>query len=208
MSEGLVRAFHRHYYDRLDQTWDNTTWLGVKILKCPLDAWIYQEILWETRPELIVECGTRFGGSAYYLATLCDLMGRGEVLTIDIDTAYDSRPPHPRITYLAGSSLADPILAQVRVRAQGRSVMAILDSDHARAHVYQELRAYAPVVTSGCYLVVEDTNINGHPVLPGFGPGPQEALDQFLAETDDFEVDRTREKFMLTFNPGGYLRRK
>ena len=108
MSEGLVRAFHRHFYDQPQRTWDNTTWLGVKVLKCPLDAWIYQEILWETRPDLIVECGTRFGGSAYYLATLCDLMGRGEVLTIDIDTAYDSRPNHPRITYLAGSSVAAP----------------------------------------------------------------------------------------------------
>src|SRR3954447_4686990 len=135
MSEGLVRAFHRHYYDQPHRTWDNTTWLGVKVLKCPLDAWIYQEILWETRPELIVECGTRFGGSAYYLATLCDLIGRGEVLTIDIDTAYDARPAHPRLMYLAGSSVDETIVAQVRARAQGRSVMVILDSDHAQAHV-------------------------------------------------------------------------
>ena len=86
--------------------------------------------------------------------------------------------------------------------------MVVLDSDHTRDHVAEELRLYAPLVTSGCYLVVEDTNVNGNPVLPEFGPGPQEAVAEFLAQTDDFEVDHEREKLMLTFNPNGYLRRR
>ena len=85
--------------------------------------------------------------------------------------------------------------------------MVILDSDHTRDHVLRELELYAPLVTPGSYLVVEDTNINGHPVAPEFGPGPMEAVEAFLETTDEFEVDRAREKLMLTFNPSGYLRR-
>ncbi|QDV38019.1 CmcI family methyltransferase [Tautonia plasticadhaerens] len=203
-----VGAFHMLFYDSAARTWDNTHWLGARVLKCPTDAWIYQEILWDTRPDLIVECGTRFGGSAFYLATLCDLIGHGEILTIDVDTRYTTRRDHPRITYLAGSSVDGAILDEVRRRAEGRSVMAVLDSDHSRDHVLAELYAYAPIVTPGQYLVVEDTNINGHPVLPGFGPGPMEALREFLAGNDAFEIDRDREKFFMTFNPSGYLRKK
>jgi len=81
----------------------------------------------------------------------------------------------------------------------------ILDSDHSRDHVLDELRLYAPLVTSGSYVIVEDTNINGHPVLPQFGPGPMEALDEFLRESDEFSIDDQREKFFLTFNPRGFL---
>ncbi len=84
----------------------------------------------------------------------------------------------------------------------------ILDSDHRREHVLRELELYSRFVTPGCYLVVEDTNINGHPVAPTFGPGPMEAVRDFLASTDDFEVDHSREKLLLTFNPSGYLRRR
>jgi cephalosporin hydroxylase len=85
--------------------------------------------------------------------------------------------------------------------------MVILDSDHSKSHVLAELRAYSPFVSVGNYLVVEDTNVNGHPAYPGFGEGPWEAVNEFLSGQDAFEVDRTREKFFLTFNPGGYLKR-
>jgi cephalosporin hydroxylase len=84
----------------------------------------------------------------------------------------------------------------------------ILDSDHERDHVLNELRLYAPLVSAGSYLIVEDSNVNGHPVVSDFGPGPAEAVEQFLAETEEFEVDRSREKFFLTFNPSGYLRKR
>jgi cephalosporin hydroxylase len=87
------------------------------------------------------------------------------------------------------------------------AALVILDSDHSRDHVLTELRTYSPLVTPGQYLIVEDTNVNGHPVLSEHGPGPAEALVEFLDETDGFEVDRAREKFGMTFNPGGYLRR-
>jgi cephalosporin hydroxylase len=129
------------------------------------------------------------------------------VLTIDKDAG--ERPKHDRVTYVTGSSTAPETLALVAERAQGKSpVMVILDSDHRRDHVLTELRSYADFVTPGSYLVVEDTNLNDHPLLPGFGPGPMEAVDEFLRERDDFEPDPSAEKFLLTFNPRGYLRRK
>jgi cephalosporin hydroxylase len=87
-------------------------------------------------------------------------------------------------------------------------VMVILDSDHQCEHVAKELAAYAPMVTPGCYLIVEDTNVNGHPVVPEYGPGPAEALQQFLVEDDRFELDSSREKLLFTFNPGGFLQRR
>ena len=85
--------------------------------------------------------------------------------------------------------------------------MVVLDSDHSQAHVAAELEAYRSFVAPGCYLVVEDTNINGHPVAADFGPGPMEAVEAFLPRAPEFEVDRSRERFLLTLNPGGYLRR-
>ena len=85
--------------------------------------------------------------------------------------------------------------------------MVILDSDHEADHVYQELIAYSPFVQTGDYLIVEDTNINGHPVTRDYGPGPMEALDQFLSENHEFMIDRRCERFLMTMNPRGYLRR-
>ena len=203
----VVRAFHRLFYDSGTQTWSNTRWLGVAAQKCPFDLWVYQELLHELRPAVIVECGTADGGSALYLASICDLLGEGEIVTVDIRD-LPGRPQHDRITYLSGSSIEPGIVQAIQQRVEGRSpVLVILDSNHERDHVLAEMRLYGPLVTSGSYLVVEDSNINGHPVLPDFGPGPLEAIEAFLAETDEFTVDESREKYFLTFNPRGYLRR-
>jgi cephalosporin hydroxylase len=207
-ASSLIDQFHRLYYASNEQTWGNTFWLGQRVLKCPLDLWTYQEILHEMQPELIIETGTYQGGSSLFLASICDLLGCGEVLTIDVDRR-DDRPRHPRITYLNGSSTSNAILRQVRQRAEGASrVLVILDSGHAKEHVLAELRAYAPLVTPGSYLVVEDTNLNGHPVDSDHGPGPAEAVAEFLERNDAFDRDESREKFMLTFNPGGYLKKR
>jgi len=203
----VAEAFHLLYRDgrRLDKV---TYWRGARVIKTPLDLWIYQELIHELRPDLIIETGTMYGGSAFYLASIMDLAGHGEVMTIDRN-AREGRPEHPRVTYVTGSSTDAGIVAQAAERARAaQTVMVVLDSNHKADHVLAELRAYHPLVTPGSYLVVEDTNINGHPVEPDFGPGPMEALQDFLAENDDFEIDREREKFLLTFNPSGWLRRK
>jgi cephalosporin hydroxylase len=188
----------------------STSWLGIRTLKCPLDLWIYQEILVRNRPDLIVETGTALGGSAHFLATVCDRLDCGRVVTVDW-RLREGRPEHPRITYLHGSSIAPRIVDQVvgAVRP-GERVMVILDSAHERDHVLSELRAYGPIVTPGQYLIVEDTNVNGHPARPDFGPGPTEAVEAFLEEEPgrSFAVDPACEKFLMTFNPRGYLVRR
>jgi cephalosporin hydroxylase len=199
-----ISRAHDALYD--SDAWTRATWLGAQALKNPLDLWVYQEIVYETRPDLIVETGTYRGGSALYLATVCDLVGAGEVVSIDIEPARDDYPQHPRITYLAGRSSTDPeVVAEIRTRAGGRRVLVVLDSDHSQAHVEAELAAYAPLVPVGCYVIVEDSNIGQ--IRKDLLPGPLQAVETFLAGTDEFEIDREREKFLITFNPSGYLRR-
>jgi cephalosporin hydroxylase len=206
-ARATVERFHRLYYGHSGRTWRHTYWLGVPLQKCPLDLWVYQELLTELQPQLVVETGTFAGGSALYLASCLDMIGKGRVITIDI-LEREGRPTHDRIEYLTGSSTDAAIVERVRREVRGASpVMVILDSDHSRDHVLDELRAYAPVVTPSSYLVVEDTNINGRPVERAWGPGPHEAVEAFLREDSSFTRDATREKFFLTFNPGGFLRR-
>lgn len=203
----VIADFHRLYYGLQQQTRENNSWLGVKVWKCPLDMWIYQELLYRVRPDIVVETGTYKGGSAYFMAGMFDLMGHGRVLTIDVDEDVD-RPEHERIEYLIGSSVDPGVLARVRQEvAHSETVLVILDSDHHRDHVLAELREYSEMVTPGSYLIVEDTNINGHPVRQEYGPGPREAIEVFLAGTSDFVPDAACEKFLLTWNAGGYLSR-
>ena len=148
----------------------------------PLDLWVYQEILHELRPRFIVECGTAAGGSALFLASVCELLGVGEVVTVDIEER-PGRPAHDRITYLRGSSVAEDVVGRVKGLVRDAApVLVILDSDHSREHVLRELRLYGEIVTPGSYLIVEDTNVNGHPVSELHGPGPMEAVEQFLSE--------------------------
>ena len=205
----VVDEFHKLYYDgyRLGITWKDTSWMGVSTEKCPLDLWLYQEIVHELRPDLIIETGTCLGGSAFFMAHMCDLVGKGQVVTIDIEDR-DGRPQHDRLEYLCGSSVDEGIVERVRAMTEGaETVLVLLDSDHRKDHVAKELEVYSPFVTRGSYLIVEDTNINGHPVGADFGPGPMEALDEFLATTNEFVIDEGKEKFYLTFSPRGYLRR-
>jgi len=207
--QAIVDAFHKLYYDQRVEGRETVllSWFGHRILKCPFDIWTYQELIHETKPELIVECGTRYGGGALYLASLFDLRGGpGQVLTIDI-TAMKNRPIHPRINYVAGSTLDDGVVAQVRAAAAGKRTMVILDSDHSATQVAAELKIYPEFVSPGCYLIVDDANLGGHPVLPEHGPGPTEALDEWYPTQSDFEIDRSRERFMLSLNPRGFLKR-
>lgn len=201
----ITRSFHLLFYDAAQRTWRDTAWLGVPVWKGPLDLWVYQEILHATRPDLLIETGSLWGGSARYFAHIFELMGHGEVLTVDIQPL--TMALHPRVTALTGSSTDPALVAQIQARAQGKRCMVVLDSDHRQAHVARELELYHDLVSVGCYLVVEDTNVNGHPVMPSHGPGPGEALHDFLATHPQFVSDRACEKYFLTFFPRGFLRR-
>jgi cephalosporin hydroxylase len=205
--DDIVTPFHQAYYD--GEVWrDDTAWLGVPTQKCPLDLWIYQELVYELRPDLIIETGTYSGGSAMYLASICDLLGQGRIVSVDI-APQDPLPSHPRIEFVTSSSTAPEIVERMRGEASAAgTVLVLLDSDHSYAHVRDELVAYHSMVTPGSYLVVEDSNVNGNPVLPDFGPGPMEAIDEFLPQHPEFEIDVRCERFLLTFNPRGFLRRR
>lgn len=203
----VIRAFHLWYHANGATTYNNTSWLGVPTQKTPLDLWIFQEILADIKPDVLVEAGTYKGGSAHYFASLFDLLGHGRVVTVDIED-YPNKPKHARVSFLLGSSTSPEIIGKVRAAIRpGETVMVTLDSDHHKDHVLSELNLYSPLVTPGSYLVVEDTQFNGNPILPNHGPGPMEAVQEFLASNRDFQPDRSREKFGMTFNPSGYLKR-
>jgi cephalosporin hydroxylase len=184
------------------------SWMGVEARKMVLDAWVYQDIIHETRPDFIIEIGNKVGGSTLYLAHLLDILGHGQVIGVDIDHS-DFQPRHPRIHLVTGDSTAPETLARVEELAAGRQGMIIHDGDHSTAHVLEDLRAYAKFVAMGGYFIVEDTVIDVFRAGDGLGNinGPMHAVRQFLQEDSRFEIDPEREYFLVTYNPRGYLKR-
>lgn len=206
----LIEDFHRLYYD--SQVWVNTRWLGVRCQQNPNDAWIHQEIIADVKPDFIVETGTLNGGSAALWATILQQVNpEGRIITIDIkDNASEAKKlpiVKQYVDFLIGSSVDPTIIAEVTKRVKGKKVLVILDSDHSKAHVLAEMKAYSPLVPKDSYMIVQDTNVNGHPVLPTFGPGPMEAVDEFLASNNQFRPDPNAERLMFTLHPKGYLKR-
>jgi cephalosporin hydroxylase len=195
----VIQAFHDWYYR--SQVWDDQTkWLTVPVAKNPCDLMVLQEIICDTLPTLIIETGTHRGGSALFMATVLDALRLpGRIVSIDIE---DKAPAHhERISYIHGSSVDGPRFGRTTLSdevRQAQRIMVVLDSDHSYEHVTRELDLYAPLVSKGCYLIVEDTNTQG----------PREALQEWLPRHPNFVVDRAREKFGFTFNPGGFLRRE
>jgi cephalosporin hydroxylase len=205
----IIDEFHNLYYNGLKgegHIFGRTYWMNVPCYKCPLDLWIYQEILTEVRPDLIIETGTFMGGSALYMAHMLDIIGRGEIITIDIEERA-SRPAHPRIRYVTGSSVDAGLIQSMLVDRSDETRLVVLDADHSRNHVLNELYLLSSYVSLGSYIIVEDTNVNGHPTFASYGEGPYEAVEEFLSTNTDFAVDDSKEKFLLTFNPKGYLKR-
>lgn len=183
-------------------------WLGYTIQKSPMDMFLFHQILYDCRPDILVETGTWHGASALFYATTMDALNHGLVITID-NWEFAARPKHPRIFYIAKSSVDEETVKIVQSwTCQVPRVMVTLDSDHNGDHVYKELDAYAPMVTLGQYLVVEDSNINGHPIRPNWGPtgGPWEAVHDWLPSHPEFVIDKNIQP-IYTNNPEGWLRR-
>jgi cephalosporin hydroxylase len=204
-----VDSFHEFY--EMNKLWEKTTWLGQQMWKLPFDAIVLQEIIYATKPDLVIETGTGMGGSALFYASILHLLDNGMVLTIDEKRKFHNfgdTTAANRINFIEGSSIADKTLEHVRRIASGRRCMVILDSWHTFEHVQKELEAYKEFVSLGCYMVVEDTHVNGHPVQWEWGAGPYEAVQHFIEKYPGvFVVDKQRERHMMTFNPSGYLRR-
>lgn len=199
----------------------NFTWLGRPVIQFPQDLAALQEIIWDTRPNLIVETGIAHGGSLIFHASMLQLLGNdGRVLGVDIDIREHNRgeiemhPMYDRIDMIEGSSIDDATAALVaKATAKAERVMVVLDSNHTHAHVLRELELYAPLVTKECYLVVCDTLIEDMPAgsFPDRpwdkGNNPHTAVAAYLKTTGRFEVDQAIDaKLQISVAPGGYLK--
>jgi len=194
--------------DYIQQRLAFTTYFGVPILKNPLDFWVYQEIFFELRPDVIVEIGNYAGGALLAYAHLLDHMGHGRLIGVDIQPhlLHPSVQEHPRIALLAGEACGQ--FDRVRqLIAPGEKVLIIEDSLHTYENTLNVLHTYCGLVTPGSYFIVEDSNCH-HGIDFGPFPGPYEAIIDFIKEHPEFEPDRSRESFFITWNPMGYLRRK
>lgn len=199
----------------------NFTWLGRPIIQFPQDIMAMQEIIWQIKPDLIIETGIAHGGSLIFYASLLELIGGdGQVLGIDSDIREHNRieiekhTVSKRIIMIQGSSVDQDIVKKVYEFARGKNcVLVALDSNHTHEHVLQELRLYSPLVTKDSYLVVFDTAVEDMPEdffldRPwGKGNNPKTAVWEFLKTTDRFEIDKKIEnKLLITVAPDGYLR--
>jgi cephalosporin hydroxylase len=197
------------------------TWLGLPVIQYPQDLIAMQEIIWRTRPELIVETGIARGGSLVFFASMLEMIGpAGRVVGVDVDirehnrAAIERHPLSKRIAMLDGSSIDTAIVEEVRAIARTiRSILVVLDSNHTHAHVLRELELYSPLVRKGNYLIVMDTVVENLPaeLFPDrpWGPGnnPRTAVQAFLKDNDRFRLDEEIEnRLLLTVAPGGYLK--
>ncbi len=191
-----------------DSMLKQTRYFGVWTIKSPLDSWVYQEIIYETKPDVIVEIGNFHGGSTLFFAHLCDLLGRGRVIGVDL--SHEAVPEfikkHPRITFIEGDA-CQKLQDVQKLISNDERVLVIEDSSHTYENTLNVLRIYSALIKPGDYLIVEDSIIH-HGIDYGPNPGPYEAIETFINENNDFEIDRDREHFYITSNPKGYLRRK
>ena len=206
----IIKQFNKLYWEMGLQTWMITNWLGVPVLKPPTDMWIYQELIQMVKPTVIIECGTHAGGSALFMHDMMKLAGlEGAIITIDCDDTKlhekftqrllndDDKNP---LLFLLGLSTDPSILEMLRAMIGPEdTVMVILDSDHSYKNVTAELAAYAPLVSIGSALIIEDTSNT---------PETLQAVDDwYLEHRKQFKKDVMCEKFMLTFNRDGFYER-
>jgi cephalosporin hydroxylase len=190
-----------------DRLMSKSTYWGIQTLKCPVDFWVYQEILFSIKPNFVVEIGNFRGGSALAIAHIMDNLDKGQILAIDIDQSNieEEAREHPRIDWIEGDAKAcfQEVKATIPI---GSTVLVIEDSSHEFDNTLSVLTLYSQLVSLGSYMIVEDS-ICHHGLDVGPSPGPYEAIEKFLTQTSDFEVDKDCEDFGITWNPNGYLRR-
>ncbi|HEY2846597.1 MAG TPA: CmcI family methyltransferase [Pyrinomonadaceae bacterium] len=203
--------YHHHYVHQAYRYGDSEMqqrWLDHDILKSPFDCWIYQELIYKIKPDFIVELGIMFGGATHFYASICDLVGHGQVVGVDISLAKVKSVDNARITLVEGSSSSQETFEKVKGLVNGGTALVIADSDHEKNHCLAELRLFSKLVTVGSYYVVEDSlndPMHWHPVP---NEGPQAAALAFMDETDDFVIDtRYAEKYIFSLSPLGFLLR-
>jgi len=201
----------------------NFSWLGRPIIQFPQDMLALQEIIWQVKPDLIIETGIAHGGSLIFSASMLELIGEGgQVLGIDIDIRehnkieIEKHPMFKQIIMIEGSSIDNNIIHKVYDFVKNKKkVLVLLDSNHTHEHVLAELNAYAKLVSIGSYCIVYDTVIEDMPKdydwknrTWGKGNNPKTAVWKYLEENDNFEIDKSiQDKLLITVAPDGYLKR-
>jgi len=195
------------------------TWLGIPIIQFPADILMMEELIWKVRPDFIIECGLAHGGSAVMFASICELIGKGQVIGVDVEirqynrAAITSHPMSKRIELIEGSSTDDSIVAEIKKRVAGaETVLVVLDSNHSRDHVLKELNSYCEIVTPNSYMVAMD----GAQALVWDTPNGKEewkddnplvAIHEFLNKNPNFQIDPHYTRMHVTSSPDGFLRR-
>jgi len=184
-------------------------WMGVPMFKNVLDAWIYQEIVYEVSPDVVIEIGSKYGGSTKYFANLLDLLGKGIVISIDIDRSL-YKLNHNRVKIFTGSSSEPEIISEVAKLCENKKVLVVQDGDHKKKQVLEDLNNYSRFVSTGSYFIVEDGIVDLFHHGDGLGfkdKGPLSAVEEFLKQNTHFAVDSMQERYLLTYNPKGFLKR-
>ena len=167
--------------------------MGHKVIKFPEDLILYQQVLYQKQPDVLVEVGTKFGGSALFFANMFDIIRKGKVISIDV-ADFPNKPVHPRITYLIGKSLSEEVVKEVKKRVKGKSTMVVLDGSHMMETVNEELRVYGNIVSPGQYMVVEDTHDQRLKVVA-----------RFLKRNREFKKTNITNQFLIHLTRDGWL---
>jgi cephalosporin hydroxylase len=199
-----LREWIERYQEKV--VFERVAYRGVPAWKNVLDLWVYQEIIWETGVAVVIEIGARHGGTTLWLSDLLQNFRGESGAVISIDLERPAREFPANVHFICGDSIAPETVAEARSICAGRKTLVIADGNHAADHVLQEMRLYAPFISEGSYFIAEDGIVD---VMEWkeYTPGPMVAAQRFLAETEEFMLDRSREKFLLTYAPGGFLKR-
>lgn len=192
----------------LDRVIGKSTYFGVRTLKHPFDFWVYQEIIFETKPDVIIEIGNWDGGSLLAMAHFCDNMNHGRLIGVDISHEHISPivRAHKRITLIEGDACDKFEEVRMLLNPADR-ILIIEDSSHTYDNTLSILRTYSEL--NPFYFIVEDGILSIFDLYPEFYlKSPYEAIETFTRENNKYESDRSKESFLITFNPKGYLKLK
>jgi cephalosporin hydroxylase len=194
-------------------------WFGVPIIQTPQDMVLMQELIFKTQPDVIVDIGIAHGGSCIFYSSILELLGKGKVIGVDVDIREHNRkvleqhPLYSRIELIQGSSVSLETVVEIERRIpSGSKVVVCLDSNHTKNHVLNELQLYEKFVNPGSYIVVFDTFTSRMAELGScdksyIDNGPKEAINEFLRQNNNFEIDKGYNKLFLSYSKEGYLRR-
>jgi cephalosporin hydroxylase len=210
--QAAIKRFDKIYYNPKYYT---TKFLGITSVQYPTDNWVMQEIISEVRPDFIIETGTFRGGTSLFYAVILEKVNKdGKVITVDITKpdprVYEFDTWNERVLFIQGNSVSKKVIDRIEELVKNSKVLVTLDSLHSKRHVRKELELYSPFVSLNSYIIVQDTHLGGHPddhYSGSPGDGPWAAVTEFLDENKNFIIDPGKEKYLLTQNPSGFLKR-